>query len=59
MERYHKFMSFFSYFTGFIAVVAVLVDDKKVNIDAARKLGMNAIWYKNPKQLKRELKKLI
>ncbi|HLE07302.1 MAG TPA: HAD family phosphatase [archaeon] len=37
---------------------AVLIDDRIVNVKGARAFGMRAILYKNPGQLKRELKKL-
>ena len=36
----------------------VFVDDNKYCTDGARRAGMKAILFKNPKQLKRELKKL-
>jgi epoxide hydrolase-like predicted phosphatase len=35
---------------------AVFVDDKKENVDAARRVGMKAIHYKNPKRLIEEFK---
>lgn len=35
----------------------LFVDDLQKNIDGAKKLGMDTILFKNPKQLKRDLKK--
>lgn len=40
------------------AAEGVFVDDKEKYVVAARKLGMHAIQYKNPKQLERDFKKL-
>lgn len=37
---------------------AVMVDDRKENIDAAKKIGMQGIIYKSATQFKRELAKL-
>lgn len=36
----------------------IFIDNKKKNVVAARKLGIMGIHYKNPRQLKRVLKKL-
>ena len=36
---------------------AVMVDDREVNIAGAKKIGMNAILYKNSSQFRRNLKK--
>ena len=33
----------------------IFIDDKKQNIKSAKRLGMNAIRFKNPKQLKKRL----
>ena len=41
-----------------LAKECVFVDDKQQNIETAQILGMNSVLYKNPKQLKRELKKI-
>jgi epoxide hydrolase-like predicted phosphatase len=35
---------------------AVFVDDKKENIDAARRIGIKAIHYKNPEKLLKDLR---
>lgn len=40
------------------ATECVFIDDKKINVDAAKSLGFNVILYKNPNQLLKELKKL-
>jgi putative hydrolase of the HAD superfamily len=36
----------------------VYIDDKEEYVKLAEKLGMNAIWFKNPEQLKSGLRKL-
>lgn len=36
----------------------VFIDDMEMNIDAAKSLGMNTIWYKDNVSVKDELKKL-
>ncbi|MBS3146755.1 HAD family phosphatase [Candidatus Woesearchaeota archaeon] len=36
----------------------LFIDDKKVNVDGARKLGIKAIQYKNFENLEKDLKKL-
>lgn len=35
----------------------LFIDNKKSNIETARKLGINTIWYKNYSQFSKELKK--
>ncbi len=37
----------------------VFIDDTKVNVEAAKRLGMKGIHFKNLKQCKNELKKLV
>jgi putative hydrolase of the HAD superfamily len=37
---------------------AVFIDDVRENIVVAKKLGINAIHFRNPRQLERELKKI-
>ncbi len=41
--------------TGREAEDCLFIDDMPQNIEAARKLGFQTIWYQNPDQLKREL----
>jgi FMN phosphatase YigB (HAD superfamily) len=36
----------------------VFTDDKKINVEAAEKLGMHGIVFQSPEQLKKELVKL-
>ena len=43
---------------GLNAQETVFLDDTYVNIEAARKLGIHGIWFKNKEQAMEELKKL-
>jgi FMN phosphatase YigB (HAD superfamily) len=36
----------------------VFTDDKKINVEAAEKLGMHGIVFQSPEQLRKELIKL-
>jgi FMN phosphatase YigB (HAD superfamily) len=35
----------------------VFIDDRSLNLESPRKLGMNAIHYENPQQLRADLQK--
>ena len=37
---------------------AVFIDDRRPNVDGALAVGMEAIWYQNPEQLRTDLSKL-
>jgi len=38
---------------------AVFVDDRLVNVEGARKVGMGTVLFQNPAQCKKELDKLL
>lgn len=44
---------------GVLPKNCLFIDDNLDNVEAAQKLGINAIQYKNPRQLKADLKKYL
>lgn len=44
--------------TGVKSDEAVFIDDREVNVEAARSVGLHGIWYKNLEQLENDLRQL-
>jgi putative hydrolase of the HAD superfamily len=59
MKPEREIFEFLLHRYGLVAQETVFVDDNAPNVEAARALGIHAVWFKNARQCEQELEELL